>query len=196
MANWVLGLTGGIGSGKSVASHFFSQQNIDVIDADVCAREVVNPGTPALNSIAERYGESILSSGMLNRPALRKIIFKTSSERDWLENLLHPIIWKNIQEQIKTSNTYYTVLASPLLLEKNQNTLCKRILLIDATEENQISRTKKRDQCTEEDVRNIIATQWSREMKKIYADDIINNNGNINDTLSQLKKLHNHYLSL
>ena len=196
MANWVLGLTGGIGSGKSVACHFFYEQGIDIIDADICAREVVEPGTISLLAIRERYGPVILlDNGRLNRSLLREKIFSNINERKWLEDLMHPHIHQCIQEHLKQSNTAYSILVSPLLFETSQSKLCQRILLIDAPEELQLSRTKTRDSCSTETIKSIISSQWPRNEKLKHADDTVLNSGSIPELYHSLALLHNEYLN-
>lgn len=196
MANWVLGLTGGIGSGKSVASLFFADQGIDVIDTDVCAREVVQVGEPALLSIAERFGAKILNAdGTLNRQTLRSIVFSNANERIWLEQLLHPKIQNKLITYLEQSQTIYTVLVSALLLETGQRQLCNRILLIDAPEEIQISRTKLRDNCDEKSVKSIIASQWARADKLTFANDVIENSGSPEEFIEKLNNMHRFYVT-
>lgn len=191
----IVGLTGGIGSGKSEVSHRFEGLGISVIDADVVAREVVKPGSTALDAIAVHFGQDILNTdGTLNRTKLRTLIFENNPEKLWLENLLHPIIRSEIIIQLGQSKTPYTILSSPLLFESKQNELVDRVLVIDATEELQLKRASARDQNNQEQIKRIMATQISRSERCAKADDIIENHGNLNELDVQAKKLHHFYL--
>ena len=131
----IIGLTGGIGSGKSAASALFEGFGVHVVDADVVAREVVEPGMPALERITTHFGQNILEAdGSLNRSRLREIIFADSEAKKWLEELLHPIIRNEIIKQLQQARSPYAILVSPLLFETDQHKLCTRSLLIDAPE--------------------------------------------------------------
>ena len=159
----IIGLTGGIGSGKSEVSRRFEQLGITVVDADIVAREVVNIGSVALSEISAHFGQDILNAdGSLNRAKLRSRIFETPDEKYWLENLLHPIIRKEIVTQLAQSKTPYTILSSPLLLETKQDELVNRILVIDATENMQIERASARDTNNKEQIKKIMAAQINR----------------------------------
>ena len=161
---FVVGLTGGIGSGKTAATDRFAALGITIVDADVASRIVVEPGSTALQKIAEHFGPQILlSDGSLNRAALRKIIFADSSEKIWLEQLLHPLIAAEIEHQLQRATSPYIIFVSPLLTESKQKELCNRILVIDAPEEVQLRRTMQRDSNDAAQVQRIIASQASRE---------------------------------
>ncbi len=191
----IIGLTGGIGSGKSAVSSHFEILGIMVVDADVVAREVVEPGQPALVQIAEHFGESIINSkGALDRAALRVLIFEDKNERKWLESLLHPLIRDEITQQLKQSQSPYSILSSPLLLETDQHSMVDRILVVDVPVETQIERTTQRDNNSLEQVEAIINAQSSRTIKQQKADEIILNTGTIESLHEKVDELHLHYL--
>ena len=193
----IIGLTGGIGSGKSEASKRFAARGIVIVDADVVAREVVDPGRAALTQISTRFGKDILDQhGNLDRSKLREIIFSRPAEKQWLESLLHPIINASIRLQLAEATTPYVMLVSPLLLETQQFKLVDRILVIDAREQLQIERASQRDQNNEAQIRSIMQTQLSRQERCARADDIIHNHGDILELDSQIEKLHQFYLEV
>jgi len=193
----VIGLTGGIGSGKSQASAIFDELGADIIDADVIAREVVEPPNQSLHSIAEHFGANILhEDGHLNRTRLREIVFKDGSQRQWLEQLLHPLIRNTIIERINASTKPYCLLVSPLLLETNQHELCDRIIVIDATEEHQIERAMNRDHSSEQQIKAIISTQLKASDRIAKADDVVDNNSTTDHLKSQVESLHRRYMKL
>lgn len=193
----IVGLTGGIGSGKTEVSRRFEQLGITVVDADVVAREIVNTGSSSLSAISEHFGQDILNAnGTLNRVQLRLRIFENPDEKRWLENLLHPIIRKEIVAQLAESKTPYTILSSPLLLETKQDELVSRVLVIDATEEMQLKRASVRDINNQEQIQKIMATQMGRVERCAQADDIIENHGDLNELDVAVKKLHAFYLQL
>lgn len=193
----IIGLTGGIGSGKSEVSRRFEQLGITVVDADIVAREVVNIGRVALSEISAHFGQDILNAdGRLNRAKLRSRIFENPDEKHWLENLLHPIIRKEIVTQLAQSKTPYTILSSPLLLETKQDELVNRVLVIDATENMQIERASARDKNNKEQIKKIMAAQINRIERCQKADDIIENHGDLDELDLAVKKLHAFYLQL
>ncbi len=192
-----IGLTGGIGSGKTAASRHFETLGVAVIDADVVAREVVEPGMPALRVIADRFGDSILTvDGALDRAALRQIVFADPAQRQWLESLLHPLIRQRIQDQLAAANGPYVILVSPLLLETDQRKLVNRVLLIDVPEALQIQRTMQRDSNSQQQVEAIVATQSARAFKQAQADDIIVNDHDLSHLHAQVEAQHQRYLKL
>lgn len=193
----VIGLTGGIGSGKTVASDYLASRGITVVDADVVSREVVAPGQPALNAIAERFGaEALNPDGSLNRAALRRVVFADEAARHDLEAITHPAIRDRILEQLHASRSPYTVLVSPLLLETDQYELVDRVLVIDAPEAVQRERTVARDAVPPEQVDAIMAAQMSRVKRRGRADDIVVNDGNAEHLYVLLDKIHQRYLRL
>lgn len=194
---FVLGLTGGIGSGKSAASQWFEAQGITVVDADVVAREVVAIGQPALAQIQQVFGDWVLlEDGSLNRRALREHIFQSPEARKTLENITHPAIRTSIIQQLHAAQSPYAILVSPLLFETNQHELTQHTLLIDATIELQIERASQRDGQNIEQIRNIIAAQMSREQKQAMADDIVLNDGHLDHLYAHLRPLHEKYLNM
>lgn len=194
---FVVGVTGGIGSGKTAATNAFAALGVDIVDADVVARLVVEPGTPALGKIAEHFGESILQAdGALNRAALRQIVFKSLDEKTWLEQLLHPLIAQETQRQLQQAKSQYVIFVSPLLAETAQKRFCDRILVIDVPEDMQLQRTMQRDNNDAEQVRRIIAAQADRIQRLQHADDVIENTGTLEHLQQQVMKLHAKYLML
>ncbi|WP_407595134.1 dephospho-CoA kinase [Acinetobacter lwoffii] len=194
---FVLGLTGGIGSGKSAASQWFEAQGITVVDADVVAREVVEIGQPALTQIQQAFGDWVLlADGSLNRRALREYIFQSPEARKTLESITHPAIRISIIQQLHAAQSPYAILVSPLLFETNQHELTQHTLLIDATIELQIERASQRDGQNIEQIRNIIAAQMSREQKQTMADDIVLNDGHLDHLYAHLRLLHQKYLNM
>jgi len=192
---FILGLTGGIGSGKSAASTWFETQGITVVDADIVAREVVEKGQPALQHIHAAFGDWVLlENGELNRRALREHIFKDPNARQTLEHITHPAIRQSIIHQLQSATTPYVILVSPLLFETNQHELTDHTLLIDATEELQIQRASQRDGQSIEQIHKIIQAQMPRQQKQHLADDIVLNDGHLEHLYHHLKVLHQRYL--
>ena len=192
----IIGLTGGIGSGKTAVSDTFKSLGIDIVDADVSSRRVVEKGQPALDDIQAHFGDGILDSeNNLDRAKLREIIFKNPQERVWLEKLLHPKIAKHIKDQLENSDSPYCILVSPLLLETEQKSYCSFVLVVDVPEESQIARTAKRDGVSEEQVKNIISAQIDREKRLEQADEIIINDGSMEELKEKVVVLHTKYLS-
>ena len=194
---FVLGITGGIGSGKTAVTDIFSELNIDVIDADIASRKAVEKGSSSLKEIEDQFGsEIILNDGNLDRQKLREVIFDKEEEKDWLEKLLHPQILKIINSELAESRTSYTILVSPLLFETGQYKLCSRTLLVDVEEKLQIARASKRDNVSEEQIKSIIEAQMPRSEKITLANDIVTNNGTLEDLRKEIISLHNNYLKL
>jgi len=194
---WILGLTGGIGSGKSAAAQCFMELGVHLVDADNAARWVVEPGRPALGQIAEHFGADVLQpDGSLNRSALRELIFKDPQQRTWLEGLLHPLIREEIRQYLARAESAYAILVSPLLLETSQHQMVQRVLVIDVPESVQIERTVLRDKTNEEQVRAILKAQASREERLGRADDVIVNDRDPAWLKSEVERLHHFYLTL
>ena len=191
----IIGLTGGIGSGKSAVSSCFEKLGVTVVDADIVAREVVEPGCAALDSIANHFGKEVLTAeGCLDRAALRTLIFTDENQRNWLEALLHPLIRKEIIAQLSQSDSPYSILSSPLLLETDQQTLVDRVLVVDVPVELQLERTVQRDNNSVDQVKSIISAQSTRTYKQQKADDIILNIGTIEELQKDVFALHQRYL--
>lgn len=190
----IIGLTGGIGSGKSEVSRRFAALGIDIIDADEEARAVVISGSDALKEIRVHFGDDILlSNGELDRTRLRAIIFANPTEKDWLEQLLHPLINANIRAKLAQSTSLYTLLSSPLLLETTQYQLVDRILVVDTSEQLQLERAGARDDNNSAQIESIMAAQLSRQERCSRANDIIQNHSDIDELDEQVQKLHQLY---
>ena len=192
----IVGLTGGIGSGKTAVSDLFQDLGITIVDADLASRVVVEKGREELNKIAEHFGKDILnSSGELDRAKLREVIFKSEEEKLWLESLLHPAIASQIQKELDSSESPYTILVSPLLLETDQKNFCSTVLVVDVPVEIQIERTSKRDNVSGEQIKSIIASQIDRDSRLEQADEVILNDGSIEHLESKVQELHKKFLS-
>ena len=188
---FVVGLTGGIGSGKSAATAIFEDLGIDVVDADLASREAVLPGSKALDQIQKKFGnEILLEDQSLNRARLREIIFDNSEDKIWLEQLLHPEIRHIIQSKLENSSSEYVILVSPLLFETDQHKFCNTTILIDSSLNSQVSRTSKRDSVSEDSVKKIISAQMSRDDKLKIAKIVINNDDSLEQLESNVKKVH------
>ncbi len=193
----VIGLTGGIGSGKTAVSDRFAKKGITIVDADVCSRIVVEPGKPALDEIRAHFGDAVIQAdGSLNRAVLREHVFQNADERKWLERLTHPLIAQEIMQQITNSKSPYTLLVSPLLIESGQHQFAKRILVVDAPHSAQLERTVIRDKVSEEQVKAIINAQAERETRLARADDIIINDADLSHLDAEVDRLHTFYLAL
>lgn len=193
---FILGLTGGIGSGKSAATAWFEEQGIHVVDADIVAREVVQIGQPALVQIQQQFGDwVILDNGELNRRALREHIFAHPKARKTLEAITHPAIRSAIIQQLQRATSPYVILVSPLLFETEQHQLTQRTLLIDAPEQIQLARATQRDQQSVEQIQQIIQAQMPRQKKQALANDIVINDGDLTHLYQQLAPLHQLYLN-
>ncbi|MDO8332479.1 MAG: dephospho-CoA kinase [Pseudomonas sp.] len=196
-AAWVLGLTGGIGSGKSAAAQHFIDLGVYAVDADHAARWVVEPGRPALAQIVTHFGAGILQAdGQLDRTALRTRIFQHPEERLWLEALLHPLIRQEIISDLAKAESPYAILVSPLLVESGQHLLTQRVLVVDAPEQLQLQRTMQRDHASAEQVQAILKAQASREERLRHADDVLLNDRDINWLQAEVERLHRFYLTL
>ncbi|MGJ8687372.1 MAG: dephospho-CoA kinase [Spongiibacteraceae bacterium] len=192
----VIGLTGGIGSGKSAVSQRFENLGITVVDADIIAREVVGLGSKALSTIAAHFGDGILlPDGALNRPLLRQKIFSDSEQKQWLEQLLHPLIGEETLRQLSVATGPYVIYTSPLLLESGQEALCEEVVVVDISEDLQLSRTMGRDSNEKEQVQRIIASQIDRPSRLAKANHIIDNSGDISALDKQVQSLHQIFLS-
>ncbi|SDH85940.1 dephospho-CoA kinase [Pseudomonas flavescens] len=197
MKPWTLGLTGGIGSGKSAVAEHFVELGVDLIDADQAARWVVEPGRPALATIAEHFGAQVLQAdGRLNRSALRAQIFADPQRRRWLENLLHPLIAQEVARFLENAQSPYAILVSPLLIESGQYKLTQRVLVVDVPEPLQIERTMRRDQLSAEQVQAILAVQATRDERLRHADDVLSNDRDLAWLRREVERLHAFYLTL
>ena len=191
----LVGLTGGIGSGKSAAADYFQTLGVDVVDADLASRAVVAPGRPALEKIAEHFGSNILDPhGQLDRAALRKKVFSDVAERKWLQQLLHPLINNYLVEQVNAAQSDYCLLVNPLLIESGQQQWCDIVVVVDVPVATQLSRTMARDDNTREQVQAIIDAQTSRDKRLNAADYVVTNDQDLGFLHDQIDTLHNDLL--
>ncbi len=195
MSKLIIGLTGGIGSGKTTVAKEFKKLGVDIIDADDIAKEITKPNTKLLEKITKYFGKDILKKdNSLNRQQLRKKIFTNKKEKIWLENLLHPVIKKTILERAKNSNSNYVILVIPLLIEAKLTNIVDYVLVVDTSEEIQIKRIKQRDYHSKDEVENIIKNQINRKQRLQYADNVIHNSTDLTHLGKQVAKLHKIYL--
>ena len=192
---FVVGVTGGIGSGKSAVTERFESRGITVVDADLAARVVVEPGKPALEAIAGHFGEQLIrADGSLDRAELRRLVFADEVERHWLEQLTHPLIGREIMAQLEASTSPYTILSSPLLLETSQRDLTDCILVVDVPESVQLERTMQRDDNDEAQVRRIMAAQLPRPERLQGADIVLDNSRSLAALDELVEELHKEFL--
>lgn len=197
MSDFVVGISGGIGSGKTTVTDLFAKFTIQVIDADVIAREVVEPGTPALKAIVEKFGQAVLGgSGRLDRAKLRTLVFNNTEVKSWLNQLLHPAIRQQMLLQTQQAKSAYCLLSVPLLVESKLHQQVDRVVIVDVHEQTQLQRTLLRDKTNEQQIRAIMDSQASRAQRLAVADDIIDNNGGADDLAKKVTQLHKHYLQL
>lgn len=188
---FVVGITGGIGSGKSAVTDHLETLGITVVDADKVARVVVEPGTSGLAAIAQHFGHDILlPTGGLDRAALRKIVFDNPSERKILEDITHPRIRDEIARQLREATSAYVVLSSPLLLESGQSTFADYVVVVDVPEAVQLTRTMSRDDNSEQLVKQIMAAQLDRETRLSRGDTAITNNESLEALHEKVEALH------
>lgn len=194
---FVVGLTGGIGCGKSAVTDRFAALGVPIIDADVVARTVVEPGQPALREIVQQFGaDALCPDGTLNRTWLREHIFSNPDAKSTLEGILHPRIRADMRRGLDELDSPYAIFSIPLLFETGQDKSVDRILVVDCTPELQISRVTRRDQASEAQTESIIASQIDRESRLAKADDIIDNSGTLDDLRPMVERLHQKYLKL
>lgn len=194
---YTVALTGGIGSGKSTVADAFSHLGVNVIDADVIARQVVEPGTPALLAIAARFGQQMINNdGTLNRRSLRERIFAHAEDKTWLNALLHPLIQQETRRQMQAASSPYVLWVVPLLVENNLVANADHVLVVDVAKETQIARTILRDRVSREHAERILAAQATREQRLAAADDVIENMGPPDAIASDVARLHEKYLML
>lgn len=193
----IVGLTGGIGSGKSTVARYFSDLGVEIIDTDVIAKKLLRPGTMPLAEILNRHGPKILTkAGELDRKALGALVFQNPTEKNWLEALLHPLIRDEVRFSIKDLKGPYGVVVIPLLVESGHYETLDRILVVDASEALQIERTIQREGVDEAYVRSILKTQATKEQRLAIATDLIVNEGDFLSLEKQVLKLHQQYLRL
>ncbi|ALB64695.1 dephospho-CoA kinase [Cronobacter condimenti 1330] len=194
---YTVALTGGIGSGKSTVADAFARLGVTVVDADIIARQVVEPGTPGLDAIITRFGQTICHhDGTLNRRALREIIFASPQEKAWLNGLLHPLIHQRTEAELARAGSAYALWVVPLLLENQLQTKANRVLVVDVAPETQIQRTMARDRVSRQHAEQILSAQVTREARLAIADDVIDNNGSPETLADDVARLHQRYLQL
>ena len=193
---FIIGVTGGIGAGKTAATDAFAALGVDVIDADVVARQVVEAGSETLGKIAQHFGQSILlADGGLNRAKLREIIFSDVEQKDWLNNLMHPAIRQALIEQLTQAASKYVILSAPLLLENKLEVMVDRVAIIDVPESLQLKRASGRDGVERSQIQAIMDSQISRSARLRKADDVIDNTGDLSSLRAQVSDLHKGYLA-
>ena len=193
----IVGLTGGIGSGKSAAGKYFVELGIDVIDADHVSRNILDENTKAKDLFVKNFGESFLDqSNNVNRDLLRTEIFIDKDKKDKLESIIHPIVRKEIIEFINQSDSIYKIIMVPLIYETNSKDFYDKVIVIDSDESNQVERASQRDNKSKEDIINIINNQASREQRNSIADMIILNNSTLDDLKNQVIKIHQNLLGI
>ena len=190
-------LTGGIASGKSAVSACFEKLGTPVVDTDIIAREVVEPGSPALERIAGELGAGFLDAdGKLNRSKLRQAIFSDPDLKSRLESILHPLIGKEVLQQVKQLDSPYCIIVIPLYAESSAYAWIDRVLVVDVIEDTQIERVMARDGINRDQARAILNAQASRQDRLALADDILDNSGDLSELPEKVKALHEKYLSL
>ena len=192
-----VGLTGGIGCGKSTVANIFAQLNIPIVDADLIAHRLVEKGQPALTQIQQEFGTAILNQeGSMDRKKLREIVFSEPEKKQKLESILHPLIYQAMQTQLDQLNAPYCIICIPLLFETGMTSFVDRVLVIDCPVEIQIDRVRSRDNLQLERIQSIIDSQVSRIFRMTHADDLIDNSETGAKLAEQVKRLHNLYLSI
>ena len=193
----IIGLTGGIGSGKSAAANFFQNEGITVIDADDLAREVIEPNTPGFESILDYFGsKTIDSNGLIDRACLRKEVFDNDEKKKVLESIIHPLVRDLMATRIATSRSSYSIVVVPLIFETNSMSNYNRILVIDCDPSLQLERATLRDNNSKEQIQKIIDIQCSREERLSIANDVIPNNDSLDDLKIRSLTMHKFYLGL
>ena len=194
----VIGITGGIASGKTTVADLFQQEfGIKIVDADIVARQVVEPKSQGLQAIELHFGQSVIQQdGTLNRAKLREIIFSDPSQKEWLNNLLHPMIRSQMLSELAEVQSEYALLVIPLMVENNLQALADKVLVVDVDEQTQIQRTVERDQVDAVQAKAILSSQATREQRLAIADYVIKNNTENQKLLPQITELHKKFLEI
>ena len=193
----IIGLTGGIGSGKSAAAALFKDIGVDLIDADDLARDSLNINSEGYKLFIDEFGNKYLDENKnINRELIRELIFNNSDAKSKLENIIHPIVRSGIESFIKNTKSNYCIIVVPLIFETNSSKIYDRVLVIDCDVDVQISRTSKRDNQAKSDIENIINKQATREQRLSIADDVIVNNGSLDLLRVEVLKIHKKYLEI
>ena len=196
-SNLYIGLSGGIASGKTIVSDEFSSLGADIIDTDIIARELIFPGSETLNEIVSVFGENVLQDdGNLNRKLMRQIIFSEKDKRITLEKIMHPKIQNKVKQKIQSASGHYQIIVVPLLLQSPILDFIHRVLIIDCDEKIQINRLIKRDNISEELAKKMIENQSKREERLAIGDDVILNEGRIEEIKHEVKKLNDFYIKI
>jgi len=185
-----VGLTGGIGCGKTTVANLFAEKGVPVIDADLISHQLVEPGRSAFQAIVEHFGEGVLRDGRLNRRLLKEKVFSRTEERQWLENLLHPLIYQEMQRQMEAFSAPYCLLVVPLLLETKRRDFVDRLLVVDCPTEVQRQRIRVRDGLDDKSIDLILATQLSRAQRLMLADDVVENIYELGELRLQIDRMH------
>ena len=193
----IVGLTGGIGSGKSVVGNFFTELGIDVIDADHVSKNILDENISAKKLFVEHFGDKFIDkNNNIDRALLRDEIFKDENKKEALESIIHPLVREEIFNFIKNSQSIYKIVMVPLIYETNSQDFYDKILVVECSEENQINRASKRDNKTNDDIMNIIKNQATSEQRKSIADEVINNDSSLNELKNQVIKIHQKFLGI
>ena len=193
----IVGLTGGIGSGKSVVGNFFTELGIDVIDADHVSKNILDENKSAKKLFVEHFGDKFIDkNNNIDRALLRDEIFKDENKKEALESIIHPLVREEIFNFIKNSQSIYKIVMVPLIYETNSQDFYDKILVVECSEENQINRASKRDNKTNDDIMNIIKNQATSEQRKSIADEVINNDSSLNELKNQVIKIHQKFLGI
>jgi dephospho-CoA kinase len=190
-----VGITGGIGSGKSTVAEYFRRLGVPVIDADLITRELTRPGHPVYQRVIERFGCGIIgNNGQLERRKLRGVVFQNSKARKDLERIIHPEVWTEIFKQLEAFDSAYTLVVVPLMVESDRVNIFDRVIVVDCDEKNQIERVVRRDGCTEDEVKAIIRVQAPHQARLAIATDIIHNTGDVAKLELDVRHLHNQFI--
>ena len=193
----IVGLTGGIGSGKSVVGNFFTELGIDVIDADHVSKNILDENKSAKKLFVEHFGDKFIDkNNNIDRALLRDEIFKDENKKEALESIIHPLVREEIFNFIKNSQSIYKIVMVPLIYETNSQDFYDKILVVECSDENQINRASKRDKKTNDDIMNIIKNQATSEQRKSIADEVINNDSSLNELKNQVIKIHQKFLGI
>lgn len=191
-----IGLTGGVGCGKSEVGKLFAAKGVPVFDADIVAREVVEPGRPAFDDIVKAFGQALVVDGVLDRKALREKVFADSAARRKLEAIVHPRVYQELSECAERASAPYCVFAIPLLIETGRQAFVDRMLVVDCAQEQQYARVRRRDGLDDTAIERVLQAQVSRERRLAEADDVIENSGSMEALAEQVERLHRAYLHL
>jgi dephospho-CoA kinase len=195
MSPYRVALTGGIASGKTMVAHLFAVRGVPVIDTDVIARQVVEPGEPALAAVVEAFGDQVLGEdGRLDRRRMREHVFADAAARRRLESILHPAIRAEMERQSRAAGGPYQLLVIPLLVESGRRDHVDRVLVVDVPEVTQVERLMRRDASTREQAEAALRAQATRDTRLAFADDVIENTGDLAALEARVAELHRDYL--